>query len=141
MAMIDTHPDYLVDERIFARPRGFLEPFSADATAWTGAPARGQPWWRRRAASSTRADGRGLAGRGAGRSARAGRVRTRSLVRARLASAGAAGALVIGGDYQGLGIVRSLGRRGMDVVVIDDERSISRPSRFVARCFAMPRST
>lgn len=41
------------------------------------------------------------------------------------------GAIVIGGDYQGLGIVRSLGRRGVDVVVIDDEHSISRYSRYV----------
>jgi D-aspartate ligase len=40
------------------------------------------------------------------------------------------GAVVIGGDYQGLGIVRSLGRRGIDVLVIDDERSISRYSRY-----------
>ena len=43
----------------------------------------------------------------------------------------APGAIVVGGDYQGLGIVRSLGRRGIDVVVIDDERSISRHSRYV----------
>jgi predicted ATP-grasp superfamily ATP-dependent carboligase len=43
---------------------------------------------------------------------------------------GAPGAVVIGGDYQGLGIVRSLGRRGVDVVVLDDERSISRRSRY-----------
>jgi D-aspartate ligase len=43
----------------------------------------------------------------------------------------APGAIVVGGDYQGLGIVRSLGRRGIDVVVIDDERSISRYSRYV----------
>ena len=41
-----------------------------------------------------------------------------------------AGAIVIGGDYQGLGIVRSLGRRGIDVVVVDDERSISRHSQY-----------
>ena len=41
------------------------------------------------------------------------------------------GAIVIGGDYQGLGIVRSLGRRGIDVFVLDDERSISRHSRYV----------
>jgi D-aspartate ligase len=44
--------------------------------------------------------------------------------------AGAPGAVVIGGDYQGLGIVRSLGRRGVDVLVVDDERSIARHSRF-----------
>jgi D-aspartate ligase len=42
----------------------------------------------------------------------------------------AAGALVVGGDYQGLGIVRSLGRRGVPVCVVDDERSIARFSRF-----------
>jgi D-aspartate ligase len=45
------------------------------------------------------------------------------------------GAIVIGGDYQGLGIVRSLGRRGVDVVVIDDEHSISRYSRYVRSAF------
>ena len=40
------------------------------------------------------------------------------------------GAVVVGGDYQGLGIARSLGRRGIPVCVIDDERSISRYSRY-----------
>jgi D-aspartate ligase len=42
----------------------------------------------------------------------------------------AIGAVVIGGDYQGLGIVRSLGRRGVPVCVVDDEYSISRYSRY-----------
>ena len=40
------------------------------------------------------------------------------------------GAVVIGGDYQGLGIVRSLGRHGVPVCVIDDEHSIARFSRY-----------
>jgi D-aspartate ligase len=40
------------------------------------------------------------------------------------------GAVVIGGDYQGLGIVRSLGRQGVPVCVLDDEYSISRYSRY-----------
>jgi D-aspartate ligase len=40
------------------------------------------------------------------------------------------GAVVVGGDYQGLGIVRSLGRKGVPVCVIDDERSIARFSRY-----------
>ena len=40
------------------------------------------------------------------------------------------GAVVVGGDYQGLGIVRSLGRRGVPVCVVDDEMSISRFSRY-----------
>ena len=43
------------------------------------------------------------------------------------------GGVVIGGDYQGLGIARSLGRHGIPVCVIDDETSISRASRFVQR--------
>lgn len=40
------------------------------------------------------------------------------------------GAIVIGGDYQGLGIIRSLGRRGIPICVIDDEHSIGRYSRY-----------
>jgi len=40
------------------------------------------------------------------------------------------GAVVIGGDYQGLGIVRSLGRRQVPVGLIDDETSIARFSRY-----------
>jgi D-aspartate ligase len=40
------------------------------------------------------------------------------------------GAVILGGDYQGLGIARSLGRRGVPVCVIDDERSIARFSRY-----------
>jgi D-aspartate ligase len=40
------------------------------------------------------------------------------------------GAVVVGGDYQGLAIVRSLGRRGVPVCVVDDELSIGRFSRF-----------
>ncbi len=43
---------------------------------------------------------------------------------------GARGAIVIGGDYQGLGIVRSLGRHNIPVCIIDDEKSIARFSRY-----------
>ncbi|MDX6309249.1 MAG: D-aspartate ligase [Nocardioidaceae bacterium] len=46
---------------------------------------------------------------------------------------GAVGALVVGGDYQGLGIARSLGRQGVPVCVLDDEFSIASASRFVQR--------
>ena len=42
------------------------------------------------------------------------------------------GAVVLGGDYQGLGIVRSLGRRGVTVCVLDDEISIARYSRYLS---------
>jgi predicted ATP-grasp superfamily ATP-dependent carboligase len=48
------------------------------------------------------------------------------------------GAVVIGGDYQGLGIVRSLGRRGWPVCVIDDERSIARFSRWTTHAISVP---
>jgi D-aspartate ligase len=40
------------------------------------------------------------------------------------------GAVVVGGDYQGLGIVRSLGKRGIPVCVVDDEHSLSRYSKY-----------
>jgi D-aspartate ligase len=40
------------------------------------------------------------------------------------------GALVVGGDYQGLGIVRSLGRHGIPICVVDDEHSIARFSKY-----------
>jgi D-aspartate ligase len=40
------------------------------------------------------------------------------------------GAVVLGGDYQGLGIVRSVGRHGVPVCVVDDEHSIARHSRY-----------
>lgn len=43
----------------------------------------------------------------------------------------ALGGMVIGGDYQGLGVARSLGRHGIPVCVIDDEISIARSSRYV----------
>ena len=37
---------------------------------------------------------------------------------------------MIGGDYQGLGIIRSLGRKKIPVCVVDDETSIGRFSRY-----------
>jgi D-aspartate ligase len=43
------------------------------------------------------------------------------------------GGLVLGGDYQGLAIARSLGGSGFPVTILDDERSIARVSRSVQR--------
>lgn len=43
------------------------------------------------------------------------------------------GAIVIGGEHPGLGIARSLGRRGIPVCVIDDQHSISQFSKYVTR--------
>ena len=39
-------------------------------------------------------------------------------------------AFLVEEDYQGLGIIRSLGRRRVPVCVVDDERSIGRFSRY-----------
>lgn len=47
------------------------------------------------------------------------------------------GAVVVGGDYQGLGIVRSLGRRHVPICIIDDERSIARFSRYATHSVAV----
>ena len=54
------------------------------------------------------------------------------------ASAEQIGAVVLGGDFQGLGIVRSLGRRGVPVCVIDDEYSISRFSNYATWSVRVP---
>jgi D-aspartate ligase len=43
------------------------------------------------------------------------------------------GAVVIGGEHPGLGIARSLGRRGIPICVIDDQHSISQFSRYATR--------
>lgn len=51
---------------------------------------------------------------------------------------GVTGAVVVGGDYQGLEIVRSLGRRGVPVCVVDNEHSISRFSRYCSRFIQRP---
>jgi D-aspartate ligase len=48
------------------------------------------------------------------------------------------GAVVLGGDYQGLGIVRSLGRHGIPVCVIDDEPSVARHSRYASYALRVP---
>jgi len=47
------------------------------------------------------------------------------------------GGVVVGGDYQGLGIVRSLGRRKVPVCIIDDEHSIARFSRYTTHAVAV----
>ena len=43
------------------------------------------------------------------------------------------GALVVGGDHPGLGIARSLGRRGIPVYILEDQHSISTFSRYASR--------
>lgn len=48
------------------------------------------------------------------------------------------GAVVLGGDYQGLGVVRSLGERGIPVCVVDDEQSVSRFSKYCTKFVKLP---
>jgi D-aspartate ligase len=57
-------------------------------------------------------------------------TRKHSMERSPSTGAQRIGAVVVGGCFQGLGIVRSLGRRGVPVCIIDDESSISRFSRY-----------
>ena len=52
--------------------------------------------------------------------------------------AATAGALVIGGDYKSLGIVRSLGRRGIPVWVLTDDHLLAGWSRYCRRTIAWP---
>jgi D-aspartate ligase len=46
------------------------------------------------------------------------------------------GAVIVGGDFHGLGIIRSLGRRGVPLCVVDDEYSVGRFSKYTT--FAVP---
>jgi D-aspartate ligase len=58
--------------------------------------------------------------------------------RRRQAHPSGVGAIVCGGCYLGLGIVRSLGHAGVPVCVIDDERSIARFSRYATHSVRVP---
>jgi predicted ATP-grasp superfamily ATP-dependent carboligase len=48
------------------------------------------------------------------------------------------GAVVVGGDFHGLGIARSLGRHGIPVCIIDDGYAIARYSRYVTHFLKAP---
>lgn len=58
--------------------------------------------------------------------------------RAACAPKGTVGAVVLGGDYQGLGIVRSLGRHSVPICIVDDEQSIGRFSRYADHFVKFP---
>ncbi len=45
----------------------------------------------------------------------------------------AVGAVIVGGEHPGLGIARSLGRKGIPVLMVDDQYSVSQFSRYVDR--------
>ena len=48
------------------------------------------------------------------------------------------GALVLGGDYRALGVVRSLGRRGIPVWLFTDDHVLAATSRYVRRRLRLP---
>ncbi|MCK4306797.1 ATP-grasp domain-containing protein [candidate division WOR-3 bacterium] len=51
------------------------------------------------------------------------------------------GAIVIGGDYQGLGIIRSLGKNGIPVYLLDTGPCIGKVSKFTSKFFAYEETT
>ncbi|HEX2231974.1 MAG TPA: ATP-grasp domain-containing protein [Thermoleophilaceae bacterium] len=65
-------------------------------------------------------------------------TRVKSAAGARTTPASRPGAVVLGGDYVGLGMVRSLGPQGVPLCVVDDEPSISRFSKYVQKAIRIP---
>lgn len=59
MALLVTHPDYLVDDCALRAYRGLLERYAPDPTVWRPLPAELSAWWRQRAASSIVSTGAG----------------------------------------------------------------------------------
>ena len=51
MALLDTHPDYLIDPLIFDSYRRLLEHYASDPLAWRALPREVSAWWRRRSRS------------------------------------------------------------------------------------------
>lgn len=51
LVLLDTHPDYLLDQRILQSYRKLLERYASDQSAWRALPADVSCWWRRRAES------------------------------------------------------------------------------------------
>jgi hypothetical protein len=52
MALLLTHPDYMIDSRRLGAYARFLDAFREDPTVWTALPREVAEWWRRRAATS-----------------------------------------------------------------------------------------
>lgn len=51
------------------------------------------------------------------------------------------GAIIIGGHFQGLGVIRALAQKGIRTVLIDHEPSLSRFSRYIEHYFKSPKIT
>lgn len=52
MALIDTHPDYMLEDAPLRAYERLLGAYGQDSTAWTVLPREVSDWWRRRAATS-----------------------------------------------------------------------------------------
>jgi hypothetical protein len=72
MALLITHPDYMLERRTRRAYRRLLEAFRHDPTAWSALPREVSAWWRRRAASQLERTGHDW--RIVGPAAKAGRV-------------------------------------------------------------------
>jgi len=59
MVLVLTHPDYAHDQRLADGYRALLGTFADDGTAWRALPREVAAWWRGRAASTIRGQGRG----------------------------------------------------------------------------------
>lgn len=60
LALINTHPDYLVvDDRMLRAYSRLVERYASDETAWKALPREVNAWWRERAASRLEREGDG----------------------------------------------------------------------------------
>ena len=59
MALIDTHPDYLIEDQVKQAYRSLLERYATDESAWKPLPREVSAWWRRRADSKIERSGEG----------------------------------------------------------------------------------
>lgn len=48
------------------------------------------------------------------------------------------GAIITGGDFQGLAVLRSLGAKGIPIVLVDNEVCIGKYSKYKKKCFKAP---
>jgi hypothetical protein len=71
MALLITHPDYMLDEERLEAYRRFLQRFEGDGGLWRALPQEVSSWWRRRARSRIEASSEGwtVAGPAAGEAA------------------------------------------------------------------------
>lgn len=57
MALLITHPDYLIHDGLLDAYARFLDAYAGDETVWHALPQEVSSWWRRRGATHLRRDG------------------------------------------------------------------------------------